>query len=74
MRKQTAVRESIATWWRIHPFEMRVEPVEVAAFTGSFVTRLEANWQKTAKSERPISREGYFSHVRGSEGCDGSAI
>ena len=32
------VREPIATWWRIKPYEATIEPVEVVAFTASFVT------------------------------------
>jgi hypothetical protein len=41
------VREPIATWWRIKPYEASITPLEVVAFTASFVTVLiNQEWDK----------------------------
>ena len=44
MSKKKAVRESIATWWRIQNYSPKIDPLEVVYFTASFVTYLEKQW------------------------------
>lgn len=40
MGKKKAVREPIATWWRIYNWPAWIGPVQVVAFTDSYATHL----------------------------------
>jgi hypothetical protein len=42
--KKKAVREPIATWWKIDSYKVEILPVKVVAFTAAFVTYLEVPW------------------------------
>ncbi len=45
--KKNAVREPIATWWKINPYRAEITPVKVVAFTAAFVTTLHKEWRFT---------------------------
>ncbi len=38
--KSKTVREPIATWWKIAPYDVQITPVKVVAFSAEFVTIL----------------------------------
>jgi hypothetical protein len=45
------IREPIATWWKIGHYRAEIEPVEVVAFTTSFVTFL-SKWGASVLERR----------------------
>jgi hypothetical protein len=55
-----AVREPIATWWRISRYKPVIEPLKVVAFTASFVTYLEPSWSGDKMRERRENRGDIF--------------
>ena len=43
--RQKAVREPIATWWKIALYDVQITPVKVVAFSAEFVTiRYNSTW------------------------------
>jgi hypothetical protein len=55
--KNKKVREPIATWWKIHSYKPEIDPIQVVAFTGSFVTYLEKTWRMSGPDVFRESRE-----------------
>ena len=55
--KKKAVREPIATWWKIDSYKVEILPVKVVAFTASFVTYLEKLYTLRGYDEVRETRE-----------------
>lgn len=56
------VRKPIAVWWKLDRISPKIEPLQVVAFTGSFVTYLKDAWGLRANTltEHRESRDDIF--------------